>query len=49
MTPGNFNWLLHTMLFLQTQHVLKKQDDKASAADDDENSNDSEVDVVVNV
>ena len=37
------------MLFLQTQHVLKKQDDKASAADDDENSNDSEVDVVVNV
>jgi hypothetical protein len=24
MTPGKFNWFLHTMLFLQTQYVLNK-------------------------
>jgi len=32
MTPGNFDWFLHTMLFLQTQYVLKNGIDKASAA-----------------
>jgi hypothetical protein len=26
MTPGNFDWFLHTMLFLQTQYVLNKQE-----------------------
>ena len=25
MTPGNFNWFLHTMLFYHTQHVVNKQ------------------------
>ena len=35
MTPGNFDWFLHTMLFLQTQYVLNKGIDKASAALDD--------------
>ena len=35
MTPGKFDWFLHTMLFLQTQYVLKKGIDKASAALDD--------------
>ena len=25
MTPGNFNWFLHTMLFYHTQHVIQKQ------------------------
>jgi hypothetical protein len=25
MTPGNFNWFLHTMLFYHTQYVIKKQ------------------------
>jgi hypothetical protein len=42
MTPGKFNWFLHSMLFLQTQHVLKKQEEKL---DDDESGSDSEVDV----
>jgi hypothetical protein len=35
MTPGKFDWFLHTMLFLQTQYVLKKIDNKASAASND--------------
>ena len=25
MTPGNFNWFLHTMLFYHTQYVINKQ------------------------
>jgi hypothetical protein len=25
MTPGNFNWFLHTMLFYHTQRVIQKQ------------------------
>ena len=25
MTPGNFNWLIHAMLFYHTKYVLKKQ------------------------
>jgi hypothetical protein len=28
MTANNFNWFLHTMLFLHTKHVLKKQLEK---------------------
>jgi hypothetical protein len=35
MTPGKFNWFLHTMLFLQTQYVLNKEKGKASIAVDD--------------
>jgi hypothetical protein len=30
MTPGNFNWFLHSMLFYHTQRVLKKQLYKAN-------------------
>jgi hypothetical protein len=25
MTPGNFNWFLHTMLFYHTKYVICKQ------------------------
>ena len=25
MTPGNFNWFLHTMLFYHTKYVIRKQ------------------------
>ena len=41
LTPGNFNWFLHTMLFYHTRHVLeiqrqkeKRQDQKDSIEDD---------------
>ena len=45
MTPGKFNWFLHTMLFLQTQHVLKKQKEKISTPEDHESDGDVDVDV----
>ena len=35
MTPGKFDWFLHTMLFLQTQYVLNKEKEKSSLALDD--------------
>ena len=35
MTPGKFDWFLHTMIFLWTQYVFKKGIDKAWAALDD--------------
>ena len=25
MTPGNFNWFLHTMLFYHTKYVIQKR------------------------
>jgi hypothetical protein len=28
MTPGNFNWFLHSMLFYHTRYVLEKQKQK---------------------
>jgi hypothetical protein len=28
MTPGNFNWFLHSMLFYHTTYVLEKQKQK---------------------
>src|SRR6266850_1590683 len=28
MTPGSFNWFLHSMLFYHTKYVLKNQDRK---------------------
>ena len=30
MTPGNFNWFLHTMLFYHTKYVLQKQQEENS-------------------
>jgi len=44
MTPGKFDWFLHTMLFLQTQHVLKNGKNKALAAIDEEDEEDDEED-----
>jgi len=41
MTPGKFNWFLHTMLFLQTQYVLNKQE-KASRPEDLEDNDDAD-------
>ena len=36
MTPGKFNWFLHTMLFLQTKYVLNKEKGKAIEDVDDD-------------
>ena len=37
MTPGNFNWFLHTMFFYHTKYVIHKQDMKKSDEDEEEN------------
>ena len=44
MTPGNFNWFLHSMLFYYAKHIIEKQKEKASRvntsnSDSDSNSN----------
>jgi hypothetical protein len=31
MTPGNFDWFLHAMLFYHTRHVIERQHTKASS------------------
>jgi hypothetical protein len=45
MTSGNFNWLLHTMLFMHTQMVIKKQEDKERGTRGDEDEGDDDDDV----
>jgi hypothetical protein len=52
MTSGNFNWLLHSMLFMHTQMVIKKQEDKARGArmveeeeEDDGDDDDLSIDI----
>ena len=44
MTPNNFNWLLHSLLFLHTQRAIKAQKDKAKKAEeeDDDDETDTE-------
>jgi hypothetical protein len=44
MTPNNFNWFLHSLLFLHTQRVIKAQQDKAMKNEDDEDDDDDETD-----
>jgi len=40
MTPGNFNWFLHTMLFYHTKYVIRKQQmKKQQNVDEDEEEN----------
>ena len=34
MTPGNFNWFLHTMLYYHTVHTIKRQERKEAANND---------------
>jgi hypothetical protein len=45
MTVGNFNWFLHTMLFLHTERVIKRQveqQQKKDEADKDDSDSDDE-------
>jgi hypothetical protein len=46
MTPQNFNWFLHTMLFYHTRNVIKNQVNRArkkegQKLDNDEDDSDS--------
>ena len=40
MTPSNFNWFLHAMLFYHTRLVIKKQEAKTEEEDEDEDEED---------
>ena len=50
MTPGNFNWFLHAMLYYHTKHVLRKQqlkqkmkgNDDISDSDSDEEAEEAD-------
>jgi hypothetical protein len=48
MTPNNFNWFLHSLLFLHTQRIIKAQKEKAiklqqqDEEDDEEDDDDTE-------
>ena len=44
MTPGNFNWLLHVMLFYHTLQVIRRQEIPAGNEEemDDSDSYDEE-------
>jgi hypothetical protein len=36
MTPDNFNWFLHTMLFYHTQRVIQKQEEAEEEEEEEE-------------
>ena len=40
MTPGNFNWFLHTMLFYHTKYVIQKQMIKKQLEEQDDDEED---------
>ncbi|KAF8951729.1 hypothetical protein BDZ97DRAFT_1909735 [Flammula alnicola] len=40
MTPGNFNWFLHAMLFYHTKHVITQQKQKAKSQNDSDDDDD---------
>jgi len=42
MTPNNFNWFLHSLLFLHTQRVIKAQQDKAKKSEDEDEDEDDD-------
>ena len=45
MTAGNFNWFLHSMLFYHTRHVIAKQEEKASRANNNDGDGDGDDDM----
>jgi hypothetical protein len=42
MTPGNFDWFLHVMLFYHTKHVLKKASQKKDKKEQDIEADDND-------
>ena len=42
MTPNNFNWFLHSLLFFHTEQVIKTQRDKAAKQQDEINESEEE-------
>jgi hypothetical protein len=48
MTPGNFNWFLHAMLFYHTKYVIRKQMIKNQMEEQDEDEEDFGLDEEIN-
>jgi hypothetical protein len=44
MTPGNFNWFLHTMLFYHTKHVIELQRQKENKKNQEDGTEDEDSD-----
>jgi hypothetical protein len=44
MSGGNFNWFLHTMLFMHTISIIQKQEGKKESGRKGDNSEDSSED-----
>ena len=42
MTPSNFNWFLHAMLFYHTRHVIEKQNKKTTGIIEEDEEEDEE-------
>ena len=46
MTPNNFNWFLHSLLFLHTQRIIKAQKEKVNKQQDEEDDDDDDAEGV---
>jgi hypothetical protein len=42
MTIGNFDWFMHTMLFLHTERVINRQQAQVESAMDDDDDDDDD-------
>jgi hypothetical protein len=42
MTPNDFKWYLHALLFIHTQRVIKRQMDKVEDEEEDEGDDDDD-------
>ena len=49
MTIGNFDWFLHTMLFLHTERVIGKQGERQKITEEEEEEEDDDDDDGVNI
>jgi hypothetical protein len=45
MTPNNFKWYLHALLFIHTQQVIKRQMSKVEDEDEDDEDDDEGIDI----
>jgi hypothetical protein len=45
MTPNNFKWYLHALLFIHTQQVIKRQMNKVENEDDEDEDDDEGIDI----
>jgi hypothetical protein len=45
MTPNNFKWYLHALLFIHTQRVIKRQIAKVEEEEEEEEDYDDGIDI----